>query len=528
MKKMLSMLMALLLMAAPLSGLADTLMNAPDYGTLAIEAGRRVSATITLSDVATDFTGEPAVDQVIADVLGALVITCYQQGDEIYYAIGMKQESGVVADLLTMGVAVAGEDAYILSNLIGGTIVIGADEVVPVLERLIDMFVMLGFIEEEQAKQIKAELPAIWEVVCDEFAASMESALTPEDLADMDFSALMGIVETVAGKMSAGDVEPLARNCDPAVSMITLTLTPEEMNSILAAGVRFIKDNPKFADAIAKDMDFDNVYAAEFSGVSGEPMDFYGWLDTLIEGLNTEQVFAEDTIVRIWLGEDGMPVAMDCKVCPMNEEKAVEVSLTYGRLTLNDGVAHTGMLSFPGGDVTVDVLVKGDDFTVNVAVAEEGETRVAMTLDWNDRSAENLLAADIIMDLTVTEADVSVNGYYYAGDERSDYTQTTEDATVNVRIGMTTDAVLDGVDFTETSKITIAVNGKHYLSINSVGGTSMAGDSIMTGDVVRPAELSDSEFANWFVSAYSALFSGMQNMIYCMPASLINLMNTGF
>ena len=104
MKKMLATLLALMLLAMPFSGLAETVpadtldlsamfanVEEVDYYTQALEAGRRLNFSVNISDVAEDFTGEPAVDQVIADVLNALDITGYVQGEETVFAIRMEQ-----------------------------------------------------------------------------------------------------------------------------------------------------------------------------------------------------------------------------------------------------------------------------------------------------------------------------------------------------------------------------------------------------------------------------------------------------
>lgn len=532
MKRMLAALLAVLMLAMPLSGLAE--MNvvtaytteSDNYYDKAINAGRRVTFTMSMSDVAADFTGEPAVDQVIYDILDALVITGYMQGDEGYYAIGMKQESGAVADLLTMGVAVAGEDAYILSNLIGGTIVVSADEVVPVLERVIDLLVQMGMIPETEAESIKAQMPEMWAMMQEEFAGAFasQSALDQLDPATFNYDALLAIVETVSGKVITGEPAVLPRNCDTAVSMITVTLTPAEMNGLLISVLQFIKDNPDLANAIAAEIDFENTIAPEFSSVSGEPVDFMGFIDQLIAKLGEKMIYAGDVVYRIWMGEDGMPVAMDCVAPILSEDETVEFHFDYTRLTMNENVVHSGVLAFPGGDVTVNVIDRGETITIGLAVAENGETRIDAKLDYTDRSADNLIACDVALDLTVTEADVSMT--YYAGDVS--HTQTQEDTTINVQIALTSDTVLDGVDFTEDQVLKITVNGKEYMTINLHCQTEDAGDSIMTGNVVRPAELNDNDFANWFVNAYSAVFSWPQNLIFAMPASFMNLINTGY
>lgn len=533
MKRILATLMALLMLAMPLAGLAESVPadkmdlnslmagQSENYYTAAINAGRRVTFTVSLSDVATDFTGEPAVDQVIYDILNALVITGYVQGDEIYYAISMKQESGDVADLLTMGVAVAGDDAYILTNLIGGTIVLGEDEVMPVMERIIDMLVMMGYLTESDAEYMKAEMNAALAAAQEQAVSAMGTGLDALDVTALDYSALIEAVTLVSGKMVAGEMDVLPKNCDQAAAMVTVTMTPAEMNGLIASVLKFVRDNPELANAIAAEIDFDNTIAPEISGVSGEPVDILGFIDMMLAELETAQLYTGDTVLRMWVDETGSIVAMNC-VAPTSEG---DLTIDYGRLTMNEGVAHSVLMAFPGVDITLSVLDGGEHIVANFAVAEDGAEALSMQIDYTDRSAGNLVAADVVIDMTITEATVNMNASYVGG-ETYEMNDVVEE--LNIRLDFTTDMTVTGVDFVETDTVTIAVNGKEYATLNMSAVTGEAGDSIKTGDVVRPAELNDADFANWFIGAYSAMYAWLQNALYAMPVSLINLMNTGF
>jgi len=90
-------------------------------------------------------------------------VTAYEQNEELYCSLGMKQEAtGAIADLLTFGAASKDGVGYVSSNLLGGTIAVSMDEVEPLVLRLVDMFELAGFIAENDAKMIREELPAIF------------------------------------------------------------------------------------------------------------------------------------------------------------------------------------------------------------------------------------------------------------------------------------------------------------------------------------------------------------------------------
>lgn len=517
MKKILATMLALMMLMMPASGLAETTVNDDVFAT-ALAAGRRVTFDVTLSDVATDFSGEPAIDQVICDVLNALKITGYVQGDEMYFSIGMTQESGAVADLLTVGAATSGEDVYLLSNLIGGTIVVGNDEVQPLLERLIDMLVTMDAMTEREAAEIKAGMAELFAGMNAEMPAAV--GLDAIDIAELDMSAILAVAEVIMGKVTVGEMDVLPKNCDTPASMISVTLTPEEMKSLIASVFQFVKDNPALAEAIANEISFDETIAPQFSGVSGEPVDFMGFIDMLLAELTEAELYQGDTTMKIWLDEAGEPVAISI-VAPV---EGGEMTLNHNRLTTNDAVLNSFVFAFPGGDVSVDVVEKGSEVSMNFAVAENGETRIAVKADYTDRSAENLNAFDLVMDMTIT--DVTLTSSYAYND--ASYSNSDEVDEVNIGIRSTSDTVIDGIDFTTNGSMTVAVDGKEYLTINITVKSEEAGASIMTGDVVRPAELSDADFANWFVGAFSALYAWAQNALFAMPSSLINLFNTGF
>lgn len=513
MKKIIATLLAVMMLAVSFGAVAE------DHTQAAINAGRRVTSVVTLSDVATDFSGDPAVDQVVADVLNAITLTAYTQGDEVYYAVGMKQDSGAVADMLTLGVLTQGTDVYLMSNIIGGTIVVGENELLPLIERLLDVFVQMGFFDQETADGLKAELPAILEMATAEATASMQAAKALEniDIMALNYDAINGLLATVAGKIVVGEPAVLPRNCDPAVAMYTCTLTPEEMNAISTAMLQFIKDNPDLAQAIAVYMDFDNTIAPSLAGVVEGKVDFIGFIDMMMTEMANAKSFGGDVSYYIWVGEDGMPVAMDMVAPIQNEDEVITMAANYTRLTLNDGVAHSLVMGMPGVDMTVNVVLKGAQVTVTLDMAENGQNVMSIKADYTDRSAENVQAFDLVIDVVAENVTVD-----------DGYGNVTAGETLNMTFDCSSDTTFNGVDFTQKDAVTVIINGKTYFTVNVDTQTAEAGASIADGNVVRPAALNDNEFVNWFVQAYSALFSWLQNAMYALPSSVINLMNTGY
>ena len=535
MKKFLATLLALMMLAMPFASVAE----AGDYVTQALEAGRRINYQLTVTDVGSVLTGEPAVDKVIADVLNAMVISGYEQGSENYVAISMDQGNGTLADLLTLGVAMMGDDTYINTNLIGSTIVLSEPDVLPVLERLVSLFVMIGLVSENEAYYLMDELAFYWEQVKAEFAATMTGydVYADVDLESLNYMALDAMVAIVMENATelGEDMEPLPRSCDTATHMVKVELTFGEMVDLVKCLLQFIKDNPVYADIIAAELDFDNAIAPTLGGMTGETVTFIDYIDDMMEQLDALKASVDGVdenaiVVRVWLNGEDECVAADLTV--FNYEKDSESGeelyweefrVSYSRLSMGNVVVHSGMLTFEGGDVSVDVAINGNRFTGVLSAAENGETKLMATVEYINRSKDNLEAFDLVVDVSVINA--VYNSYYYGGGYQE--VNTTADM-LSFRVACSSDTTLDGIDFVQNASVSVYVDGDHIITVALDMETADPGKSITEGKVLRLAQLSDVDFANWFVSAYTALMSWVQNALYALPTSVINLINSAF
>lgn len=507
MKKLTACLLALMMLAMPFAAMAD-------YAQDALDAGRLLTTAIEYDVTADTLTGTPEVDQIIIDLLEAMKITVTQQGDEGGFVLGLEQADGTVNDVLSLAVASADKDAYIASNLLGGTIVISAEEVVPVVNRLIDLFVMLGFFGEEDAAEMKAMVTELEKMIAAEMETMLASVNVEDiDLTKIDLTALEGVVTKLSEKMTVENVTMQPKNCDPAAMVATITLTPDEMNEMLVAILQVLKDNPEVCAA------FGDSFMAGFNSTSGMNMTFDEMLDTMITELPKEQIYSGDVTYRIYMDAAGTVCAMEA-VAPMDDETSV--TLNYTRLTLNDGVAHSAMMSVAGADMTVNCVVKEKTVAVTFDMAENGANLFSLKVDVTDRSAENLIACDVALSM-----DISVEGEPdYVYDEATEEWTIVEGEAQNVNIAVTytQDVTLNGVDFTEADVISFSVNGVEYLRATGNTVTSDPAESIMAGKVVRPAELSDADFANWFVGVYNNLASWLMNLVTSLPQSVSSLL----
>lgn len=517
MRKLIALVMALMLCAMPFAGVAETekgwveqmieALNeeeALDYSQMALANGRRVTTMVSVEDIADTFVGIPAIDQVIADLLGALQITAYEQEDEVAFAMSMKQATGRVTDLLSFAVASDEEGAYLTSNLLGnGVIYLKAIDVLPLMERVIRMmgeFGMLPMDAEELIKELKSALEAYSVEIG---AAAEVQTLTAEELSALDFSELEKAVKGILEKAVTADVTMQPRNVDMAVTVTTLTVTPEDVKNLVSAGVRFVQANPALKNLLETEI-YDEIKLS-YSSVYGEIPTF----DKLLEKIDSkadEMSIPGDVNISIWQDDKDMPVAAELTIPVQQTENGLseQVQISYGRLTVNEGTAHTVIVKADEVDVTVDLLVRESDVRVQVAVAENGAMVCTVTANVKDKSVGNTEAYDMLFTLEIPD----------------------EQAPVNFTMKMNQSVVTDGVDFTEADTVTFGMNGKDYATLRIDVRSGEPGESIRNGRIICPVDLSEADFANWFVGVYNSLFSWLNNVLTTLPPSVMNLVTS--
>lgn len=566
MKKLLSLVLALMMFAVPC--LAESEIGGADGVTCmfvgeetisgesivadAIAAGRRVTMTFSIPEVSGIETGSPEVDAAVVDFLKSLGMRVVMQGDEYDMGLTLSQK-----DVLTLGWVVNGNDLYVKSNLIGGTIVFSAPEIEPIINRLLDMFVTMEAMTAEEAEEIKTQLPVMLEQVKMAFEQSANASLTPEDLLAMDYSAFDPVIGAILADIEEVTDITVPRMCDQATHGIRLSMDEEEFKNILRACIQFIKDNPKLLNMIAAEGGYvtEEARQAEWAanghlyqqfGFYESEEEYYAANPTCLEAmdqwlaeLNETQLLGGDFVTTIYLN-DAEEVVYLTSVLPMYTEtdsvfesdeangETEILNVVYSRQTVAQGVSHVVNIDVDGEGVTIDLLAQENAGTVRMIRSEDQETGV--TINWkNDNGA-------IKGDFT-TNDEIGVAGTFawsHVADENQfkteiafemysveSYLEANHDETGHaLSLTYLCDYARNGVDFSGKEVVTFAFDQvKTVFDIDI--GTSDPTDSIMSGSVIRPAELDDAAFANWFASAYNAVNSWMGNAIMALPESVL-------
>ena len=218
----------------------------------AIDAGRRVQVNVSVPELSGIGIGDPRVDAAIVDFVKALGMRVVTQGDERDIGLSMSGR-----DVLTVGWATSGDDTYIRSNLIGGTIVLSSIEVEPIIVRLLNMLVLMGVYPEAEAAEFKAQLPTLVETIKASAGQAANTVMTMEDIMAMDFSAFEPVLRELEARMEVLNTDiTVPRMCDMANSGVRLTIDEETFKDLLRALLQFIKDNPLLMDIMAENGEY--------------------------------------------------------------------------------------------------------------------------------------------------------------------------------------------------------------------------------------------------------------------------------
>ena len=575
MKKLLSLILAMMMFAVPC--LAEGVIGGADGPTAlfvsedmitadailndAIAAGRRVTMNVTVPEITGVNTGDPAVDTAIVDFVKALGLRVEAQGDE--YDMGLSLTG---KDVLTLGWAVNGEDAYIKSNLIGGTIVLSLAEVEPIISRLLDMMVLMEAMTEEEAAEIKAQLPAMIETYKAAFEQGMAGQMTMEDLLAMDFSAFDPVLKDVEASLEPVTEIVVPRMCDQATHGVCLTIDNAEFTGAIRALFQFIKDNPKFMAAMTSEgigmteetraMEWETrgalyqqygIYET-YEAFCAENPTTAELLDQLIEETKTMKLLDGDFVTTVYFNDaeeivyltSTLPMFTETESVIETEENAETVNGTteilnvvYTRQTVAQGVSHVCNIDVDGEGITVDVLAKEKAWVINLSDNETQE--VGLTI--NAVEENGVIKGDFDM---YENGPVGTFSYYHVADETQFKTEIAfalwldeeylaghpNEEPVSLSIVYTCDYDRNGVDFSGKEIVNVSFNDVKVVVDIDIA-TADPVDSIMAGNVVRPAELDDAAFANWFVTAYSAITGWVGTTLMALPASVLTLMTSG-
>lgn len=490
MKKFTAVLLALLMMALPVLGMAASPAEMIEG---AAAAGQPIHTAVTFdSGTIPGLDAETAA--IFNDVIDALGFTTDTQENQTNFAM---QLSGT--DVLTLAWATEGEDTYINSNLLGGTIAFNATEGDVIIDHLLKMAVDADMLTESDVAEVKQ--------LIEQLKTEMNTQVEAIDLENIDMTALLTVVEELMGKVTTGEVTQQPKNSDPAATVITMKLTGEDITKVYKVIFDVMKNVPQFTQALESaslTMDGEKVTADEMIAKLPELADQIG---AMVQG---------EIPVEIYLDEAGEPVYGIMSMTMKAEDETITMDMDFARRTVNEGVTYAVTIraedaNDEGVSITADVLETEALTTANVGVASikngVSEPVITVSVLLNKNYGETKSEENMIVDVVVTDSD--------SGEE------------ISFKIDMDSEAEVladGGVQYEAEMDLYILGMEEELFTIEVEQLSGKAVDSIVTADAVRPGTMTEDEVAQYVNNdVMNALMNALMGLVQNLPASVLSL-----
>lgn len=495
MKKLFAVLLALVMMALPVLGMAaspsEMLMEA-------VDAGRPWSGKIAFEVGA--LPGLDAESMTITkDLMGALGATFTMAENKGQFALTLSGE-----DAINFAFEAGEEDTYLQSNLLGKkALAFNAEEGKVILGYLKNLAVEAGVMTEADFAEFEAAIA--------QASTQVSAQMEPVAFEEADLAGLTAFGAELVAKMQISEVTQQPRNSDTATTLVTMTLTGEDVSKFYTEIFKLAQKVPQVRQMLSA--------MGELS-FNGEPVTVDEFMEKLPElGAQMGDMFQGDIPVEVYLDEaDNVVYAVASMIAKGEEEgkeTTVAIDMDYSRLTVNNGAAHAVNVigkdpSNNGVAITVNVLDTEKVTSVNVGVASiaDGVSEPVIQVDVNVEGeygeTESEEEADV--EITITDSE-SKEEFAFRFEAESEAKKVGDDVVYEEEV----DFYIKGV---EEKILCVKLNletGKEPAAIN-------------TSDVVRLGQMTEEQF-NTFLSkdlsqnAYMALMGAMQKL----PTSVLML-----
>ncbi len=561
MKKFVALLLAVLMMALPILGLAEDTSLVEE----AIAAGRKATTTIRLNQL---FNDEALVGKESAETISALlnalslIITEQKDGGSLALIATSPAEEG--AEPATSEISFAygpteTGDSYLTSSLLGNQkLVVSDDEILPFAKKLVNAAQLLGMLDAETAAQVQAQIDA---ADLDEVKKQLESALAEAESISIDETAVNAFMETWKDAITVEPVEGQPKNCDHAVTVITIDMSPEMLKDYYRFCMQSVYHLPdEIMDASLEQIGNMSALVRAYIDSQGDVV----YLTATGESIETTFVDKD--------GEEMDPETVELLKQYLTEEELVgrfeevqtkmtsEVELT--RLTRDHDVAYSLNVEVKQADKTIGTLtgslVMEDnghalaqlDMTIPSEDPEKMANSVSVNVDVQNYATETtdhtIVMVNVVPHVQGQEGTVVANATSVVVDVKTARTETTEDTAVNVDVVVTEEtaeqknevkvnalctvnAVKDGVDVTENASFVVTMdvqeNGEeHHAKLLDITATTVTGEPdapVPDAACVHPAMMTDNAFLGWIGDLMNSLQMNFMTFMQTLPEEVL-------
>ena len=484
MRKMMSMLLALVMLLTPVLGFAASPAELLDQ---AWQAG--CTLTTQVSFEMGDLPIPEEAQTVLNDLVTALGLrTAAMPEGKVEAALTLQGQ-----DALAFGVEPVGDDVFIHLPLVTlQTMAFNPDEALVALERLVKLALEAsGMSESEMAQLESAFTTGVEQGLTMAESAVMDEFVMPE----IDTDALLQMLMNRA-VMTEAPVQPA--DCDPVTSGVTINITPEIVEALMQIFCDILELNPSLVQALEQaDMTIDPQALKEAPAAAAE--EFKSEVGVIP--------------VNILLDDAGNVAYVDVVITPV--DGSGNASVSYARQTKEDGWYHSVNILESGNGVCLLMMDKCAEnkteygFAVyNLVGGQKSgvlfDSGFTQTRDRNDQKAHDVTTLFAIIP-TGDSAPASV--------------------TVALTIDQQAEVLGNGVKCDTAVKVNCDLLGGDVFTVhvNTVADDTQL-PSIVSDAAVRPGAMTEEEFAGFIEAvpnyALTTVFTALQKL----PESVLTLM----
>lgn len=491
MKKFLSLMLAVMLLALPVASLAEfnfDLLGQQKAMTFSMKFADANFAALAEAAGEKVEEDEAAVVAIVNDLINAIGITGYEQqasADSMQLGYSLTLNGN---DALNFQVLLQKDGIYAASNLLGqDTVMITPDQMDAVLESAKAELIAQGGTGAELDEAF-APMKEMLENPGEMFSFNMKT----NDLGTMKLTNFLAAFEKIAEKAETADASTAPAGSDKAESAITLKLSKDDITTLLQA----------FMD------DFEATnYGATYVKAMNQNLAFFDKSATPDNVLKAStDLMKDDMVVTLYTGADGNVVSATVKAAlleDLNSNDMVDLDMVILNNKVDDQQKVTVTATATEDDEKVDILFE-------LAMADDNNGTFSCT---------------------VTEDDtlVKVNGTI----------QTTADkkVTMDIKLDVTDDDDKFGLGFlvtvaeTDSSldmqiKLMSLDGATTYLSILMNYALTDMMPALNTADAVQPLAMSEEEMTAWTTSLQSNMQMELVKMIQYLPTSVLQMIMT--
>lgn len=496
MRKLLSCVLALLVLALPAAGLAASSENPL---TQAMEDGRTIRTDITFTPGVFPVDEEIAV--ILSDLLESLSFTVeasVSEGAPQRFAMGLGGK-----DVCTLAFQQAGDVFYADSSLLDNTVAYTPEEYQAIMIRAAVLGAQAQNMSQEDIDAMVAAMEA--EAQTGASVAEEMQGLT------LDMTELESVTQRMAGTVKEESYTGSSKNHDAATRKLTMTMAAEDIVEVMRIVCEQLRANEGF------------MACMEFAlSMTGGSTDVQTLMTELPDWYGEQLEKYEDIAVTCLAAENGDLVHMDVTLVPKEEELAKNADIptgegVYNRLTTADGVGHSV-------EYTINVQESKVALALNVLTASEKRIAMSAAITYVDKNGTLYDMAHLTVDGVKDRADGAANDTVTV--ELAAKKDVTDDEyAYGARIDAVCRTAAEGKDVTGHTTVSLTLLGEKepMLTVNVDQTTVDEPEDIVSDEADRPGQMSDEEFATYSTKVQASILTNVMTILQNLPESLLRL-----